>query len=123
MARAIRTTEKQIRQRPLKGLPIVTAPLCGGRAIAPRRLPAFAPLGLLAKRVMSGLALLPCCKRRRGGAAAFLLLVVFGLRLLLFLVASHLTFRHGVLPAGCSWLSRRILAQLPWTTRWSLSFF
>src|SRR5262249_23144202 len=43
----------------------------------------------------------PRCERRRRGAALLLVLVVLGLWLLLFLVASHLTFRHGVLPAGC----------------------
>src|SRR5262249_15110203 len=64
-------------------------------------------LGLLAKRVMSGLALLPRCERRGGEAAALLLLVVLGLRLLLFLVASHLTLRHGVLPVGCSVIESR----------------
>src|SRR5262245_23288097 len=70
-----------------------------GCASAPRRPPR--PLALLAEGVEAGLALLPGCERRRGGAALLLILVVLGLRLLLFLVASHLTFRHGVLPAGC----------------------
>src|SRR5215468_7589974 len=58
-------------------------------------------LVLLAKEILAGLALLPRCERRRRGAALLLVLVVLSLRLLLFLVASHLTFRHGVLPAGC----------------------
>ena len=36
----------------------------------------------------------------RGSRAAFLLLVPLGFRLLFFLGASHLTFRHGVPPLG-----------------------
>src|SRR5262249_56156141 len=79
-------------------------------------------LGLLAKQVLARLALLSRCERRRGGAA-LLLLVVLGLRLLLFLVASHLTFRHGALRLVAALVWCPILHQLPWTTRWSLSFF
>src|SRR6267378_964622 len=52
------------------------------------------PLVLLAERVVAGL--------RRGlprrCRAALLLLIPLGFRLLLFLVAFHLTFRHGVRP-------------------------
>src|SRR5271163_4460268 len=49
---------------------------------------------LLAEGVVAGLGRgLP-----RGWRAAFLLLVPLGFRLLLFLVAFHLTFRHGVRP-------------------------
>jgi hypothetical protein len=53
----------------------------------------------------AGLRLLPVCVRvrlavhageRRGGGGAFLLVLVL-LRFLLFLVAAHLAFRHGVL--------------------------
>jgi len=57
--------------------------------------PASQCLALLAKRVLAGLAWLARCEWRRGGAA--LLLVLVGLRLFLFLVASHLTLRHGIL--------------------------
>src|SRR5947209_8297861 len=59
--------------------------------------PSCRSLDFLAKGVVAGLALLPRCERRRGGAALLLILVVLGFRLLLFLVASHLTLRHGVL--------------------------
>src|SRR5436309_12346696 len=40
--------------------------------------PACRSLGLLAKGVVAGLALLPRCERRRGGAALLLILVVLG---------------------------------------------
>src|SRR5262249_61965900 len=99
--------------------------LCGTRARPDRppqlsAAPPVAPdfLALVAKGVVAGLALawLPRCERRRGGAA-LLLDVVSGLRLLFFLVASHLTLRHGVLRLVAALSVAAILAQLPWTTR------
>ena len=53
-------------------------------------------LVLLAVRVRTGLGLALHARERRGDDAAFLLVLVL-LRLLLFPVASHLAFRHGVL--------------------------
>src|SRR5207244_8968649 len=47
-----------------------------------------------------GEALCDIGRRRRRGA--LLLLVVIGLGLLLFLVAAHLTFCHGILPCSVS---------------------
>src|ERR1700733_9277454 len=46
---------------------------------------------------------------RRWSVGAFLLVLVL-LRLLLFLVAAHLSFGHGVL-RGCRWVSRTRSAQ------------
>ena len=63
-------------------------PDIGHRRCAPRR------LGLLAVRVGAGLGLAVHAGERRGGFGALLLVLIL-LRLLLFLVASHLTFRHG----------------------------
>ena|SRR5271165_3580924 len=55
-----------------------------------------ARLALLAEQLGLGLAL--SHGKRRGGRAAFLRLVLVRLRLLLFLVASHLTFGHDCPP-------------------------
>jgi hypothetical protein len=54
---------------------------------------------LLAERILPGLGWLPGQGERREGGAAFFLLVPLRLRLLLFLVAAHLTLGHGVPPA------------------------
>jgi hypothetical protein len=53
-------------------------------------------LVLLRVRVRTGIGLAVHVGERRGGGGALLLVLVL-LRLLLFLVVSHLTFRHGVL--------------------------
>src|SRR5262249_25277031 len=55
-------------------------------------------LALLGEGILPGLGLLPCQSKRREGGAALLLLVRPRLRLLLFLVAAHLTLGHGVPP-------------------------
>src|SRR5262245_63952793 len=55
-------------------------------------------LALLGEGILPGLGLLPCQRERREGGAAFFLLVPLRLRLLLFLVAAHLTLGHGVPP-------------------------
>src|SRR6266700_7547870 len=66
-----------------------------GRSAA---LPLKFPLILLAEGILAGLGLLPCQSERREDGAAFLLLVPLRLRLLLLLVAAHLTLGHGVPP-------------------------
>jgi hypothetical protein len=68
-------------------------PLQGRVFAAPHR----AGLRLLAVRVRVRLAV--HAGERRGGGGAFLLVLVL-LGLLLFLVAAHLAFRHGVLRVG-----------------------
>src|SRR5260370_9340703 len=66
----------------------------------PLRPRAVVRVPFLGKGVLGGLALaLPDGERRRG-RAAFLLLVPVRLRLLLLLVAAHLTLGHGVPPAA-----------------------
>src|SRR5262249_48855077 len=55
-------------------------------------------LALLAEGILPGLGWLPGQRERRERGAAFLLLVPLRLRLLLFLVAAHLTFGHDVPP-------------------------
>src|SRR5215471_10391429 len=62
-----------------------------------RRL-AVVRLALLGEGILARLGLLPCQSERREGGAALFLLVPLRLRLLLFLVASHLTLGHGVPP-------------------------
>src|SRR5262249_37417099 len=58
----------------------------------------WARLVLLPERVLPGLDWLPRQGERREAGAALLLLVPFGLRLLLLLVAAHLTLGHGIPP-------------------------
>src|SRR5262252_11142180 len=55
-------------------------------------------LALLGEGILARLGLLPCQSERREGGAALFLLVPLRLRLLLFLVAAHLTLGHGVPP-------------------------
>src|SRR5262249_53622647 len=62
-----------------------------------RRL-AVVRLALLGEGILARLGLLPCQRERREGGAALFLLVPLRLRLLLFLVAAHLTLGHGVPP-------------------------
>src|SRR5215831_6222580 len=67
-------------------------PSCKGERLAVVR------LALLAEGILPGLGWLPGQRERRERGAAFLLLVPLRLRLLLFLVAAHLTFGHDVPP-------------------------
>src|SRR5262245_13324880 len=60
--------------------------------------PCVVRLARLAEGILAGLGLLPCQRERREGGAAFFLLVPLRLRLLLLLVAAHLTLGHGVPP-------------------------
>src|SRR5262249_18419770 len=55
-------------------------------------------LALLAEGILARLGLLPCQSERREGGAALFLLVPVRLRLLLLLVAAHLTLGHDVPP-------------------------
>src|SRR5262245_9084530 len=55
-------------------------------------------LALLAEGILPGLGLLPCQSERRERGTAFFLLVPLRLRLLLLLVAAHLTLGHDVPP-------------------------
>src|SRR5215471_1751508 len=66
-----------------------------GQSAAP---PLKFPLALLGEGILARLGLLPCQSERREGGAALFLLVPLRLRLLLFLVAAHLTLGHGVPP-------------------------
>src|SRR5215468_8552863 len=59
---------------------------------------ALVRLAFLGERILARLGLLPCQSERREGGAALFLLVPLRLRLLLFLVAAHLTLGHGVPP-------------------------
>src|SRR5215813_15269183 len=67
-------------------------PSCKGERLAVVR------LALLAEGILPRLRWLPGQRERREGGAAFFLLVPLRLRLLLFLVAAHLTLGHGVPP-------------------------
>src|SRR5258708_21674487 len=55
-------------------------------------------LAFLSEGILARLGLFPCQIERREGGAALFLLVMIRLRLLLFLVAAHLTLRPGVPP-------------------------
>src|SRR5262249_39658508 len=57
-------------------------------------------LALLAEGILPGLGWLPGQRERRERGATFLLLVPLCLRLLLFLVAAHLTLGHDVPPVS-----------------------
>src|SRR5258708_27423466 len=60
--------------------------------------PAVVRLAFLSEGILARLGLFPCQSERREGGAALFLLVMIRLRLLLFLVAAHLTLGHGVPP-------------------------
>src|SRR5262249_27337387 len=74
------------------------APILGGSTASSSGCVRRALRALLAVRVGAGHDLARSRAEPRRNRPALLLLVVLGLRLLLLLGGSHLTFRHGVLP-------------------------
>src|ERR1700691_5805563 len=73
--------------------------ICAGMTISPAAASGVgsfrADLGLLGVRIGGGIGLAVHARERRGSRRPAFLLVLVLLRFLLFLVASHLTLRHG----------------------------